>query len=504
MNVVWFKRDLRINDHAPLMMAIKHDKIIPLYILEPELWQQPDLSFRHYKFLSECLLALNEEFQKIGHKLIIKVGDALNIFNKIHKEHSIKTLYSHQETWNYWSYKRNKMVAKWLKENNIKWVEFPNNGVVRDIKSRDKWSQNWYKEMTKSIIPAPSYMESINILSDILPSAEDLKLSDNQYIASQIGGRSTAMKFLNTFLYDRGEKYYKEISSPISAVKSCSRISPYLAFGVLSMREIFQSVEKRVFEIKQKASEHRGKWLISLRSFSSRLRWHCHFIQKLEDQPNIEFTNMNSYYDGLRENSFNNEYYEAWKIGKTGYPMIDSCLRSLITTGWINFRMRAMLMSFASYHLWLHWHKTSLYLSNLFLDYEPGIHYSQTQMQSGTTGKNSIRIYNPIKQGVDHDPKGIFIKKWIPELCDMPEEYIHTPWEHTNKIKSYPLPIVNEKEVRKYAMRMLYSLRRESDHKELNKHILDKHGSRKPGIKKMKKKKTTSNLIINQQKELIL
>ena len=168
MNVVWFKRDLRINDHAPLMMAIKHGKIIPLYILEPELWQQPDLSFRHYKFLSECLLELNEEFQKIGHKLTIKVGDALNIFNNIHKKHSIKTLYSHQETWNYWSYKRNKMVAKWLKENNIKWVEFRNNGVVRDIKSRDKWSQNWYKEMTKSIIPAPSYMESINILSDFL------------------------------------------------------------------------------------------------------------------------------------------------------------------------------------------------------------------------------------------------------------------------------------------------------------------------------------------------
>ena len=322
------------------------------------------------------------------------------MYKRQHKEHSIKTLYSHQETWNDWSYKRNKRVTKWLKENNIKWVEFPNNGVVRDIKSRDKWSQNWYKEMTKSIIPAPSYMESINILSDFLLSAEDLKLSDNQYMASQIGGRSTAMKLLNNFLYDRGEKYYKKMSSPISTVKSCSRISPYLAFGVLSMREIFQSVKKRILEIKQKASEYRGKWLISLRSFASRLRWHCHFIQKLEDQPNIEFTNMNSYYDGLRENSFNNEYYEAWKVGKTGYPMIDACMRSLITTGWINFRMRAMLMSFANYHLWLHWHKTSLYLSNLFLDYEPGIHYSQTQMQSGTTGINSIRIYNPIKQGV--------------------------------------------------------------------------------------------------------
>ena len=220
-------------------MAIKHGHIIPLYILEPELWQQLDLSFRHYKFLSELLLELKKEFQKIGNELIIKIGDSLTIFNQIHKEHSVQTIYSPQETSNYWSYKRNKGIEKWTEEHCIKWIEWPNNRAARDIVSRDKWSSNWYKEMTKSIISVPNYINSVNIVSDCLPSVEYLKLDDEQYIAPQEGSRIVELKFLNTLLYDRDEKYYKELSLHTSVVKSCSGISPYLAFGVLSMREVF-------------------------------------------------------------------------------------------------------------------------------------------------------------------------------------------------------------------------------------------------------------------------
>ena len=192
------------------------------------------------------------------------------------------------------------------------------------------------------------------------------------------------------------------------------------------------------------------------KSFLKRLHWHCHFIQKLEDDPTIEFKNMHSLYDGLREEEFNEKFF-VWKNGITGFPFLDACMRSLKVNGWINFRMRAMLMSFASYHLWLHWKYTADFLATLFIDYEPGIHYTQAQMQSGTTGINTIRIYNPIKQGKDHDPEGLFIKKWIPELSNIPKKDIHTPWLSEVKLKNYPLPIVDEsmlekKQQKKYIM----------------------------------------------------
>ena len=150
-------------------------------------------------------------------------------------------------------------------------------------------------------------------------------------------------------------------------------------------------------------------------------------MQKLEDAPEIEKSAMHPLYEDIRQNSHNEAYLQAWQDGKTGYPLIDACMRCLQQTGWLPFRMRAMLVSFASYHLWLDWRITAPHLARLFTDYEPGIHYSQFQMQSGITGINTIRIYNPIKQTDDHDKQGTFIRKWCPELANLPAPYLSEP-----------------------------------------------------------------------------
>lgn len=138
-------------------------------------------------------------------------------------------------------------------------------------------------------------------------------------------------------------------------------------------------------------------------------------MQKMEDEPEIEFRNFVRSFDGLREEHWNEEYFAAWCEGRTGYPLVDACMRALRATGWINFRMRAMLVSFASYHLWLHWLRPAAFLARQFTDYEPGIHYAQFQMQSGTTGINTLRIYSPDKQLADQDPEGEFVRRWVPE-----------------------------------------------------------------------------------------
>lgn len=224
------------------------------------------------------------------------------------------------------------------------------------------------------------------------------------------------------------------------------------------------------------------------RSFLSRCHWHCHFMQKLESEPEIEFRAFNRACDDLRSGQANQNYLEAWKSGATGYPFVDACMRALKTTGWINFRMRAMLVSFASYHLWLDWRQFKDWLACQFIDYEPGIHHSQVQMQSGLTGINTLRIYNPVKQGQDHDPEGKFIRRWVPELADLPEEAIHEPWKLPEMLQvsygcrmgtDYPAPVVDHQETVRHARARFAELRKRDDYWEAARGVMKRHGSRK-------------------------
>jgi deoxyribodipyrimidine photo-lyase len=301
MNIVWFKRDLRIVDHVPLVEALKLGPVIPLYIIEPELWQQPDMSYRHYLFLQDSLLDLNECLKKLGQKLIIRIGNVTDIFNDISQRHKINSLWSHQETWNDWTYTRDKKIKSWCKFNNIPWYEPPQNGVIRCLNNRNGWSGRWYNYMNRPLLRIPSIIKVIDENSQDMPSPKDLGLKVEHGKNVQKGGRQKGLELLNSFLYERGEFYTTEMSSPLTAFNSCSRLSAHLAFGTLSMREVFQACEKRNREINQKPFKEKGKWPNALRSLSARLRWHCHFIQKLEDEPRIEFENMHPVYNGLRE-----------------------------------------------------------------------------------------------------------------------------------------------------------------------------------------------------------
>jgi deoxyribodipyrimidine photo-lyase len=245
------------------------------------------------------------------------------------------------------------------------------------------------------------------------------------------------------------------------------------------------------------ASDRDPRWLKSLSSFQSRLRWHCHFIQKLESEPEIEHRNMHRGYDNLRcENRDawsepDTLRFEAWRAGRTGFPFVDACVRCLEETGWMNFRMRSMLVSFASYHLWLHWRFTGEHLARLFTDFEPGIHWCQMQMQSGTTGINTVRIYNPIKQGYDQDPRGVFIRRWVPELESIPDQFVHEPWKYTGSdsgglfdtrldhAADYPGPIVDHLDAYRQAQQRVFEVRKRASSRTESRRIYLKHGSRR-------------------------
>ncbi len=483
-NIIWFKRDLRIVDHRPLAMAAAAGQALPLYIAEPELWAHPDASARQWAFAAESLDELSEALAALGQPLCVMTGDAVSIFEQLRKSHGIAALWSHEETGNGWTYKRDLAVKAWAKQAGVPWHEERQFGVVRKLKSRNGWARAWDHDMGQAITPAPAKLESIaEEWPTRIPSATELNLPADPCPFRQLGGRAEALSTLDSFLQTRGRDYRFQMSSPVTAFDASSRLSPHLTWGTISMREVAQAGWARMRELKFSDVAGAKSWRASMVSFAGRQHWHCHFMQKLEDEPRIEFENMHRGYNGLRPDSADAVRLAAWSEGNTGYPFVDACMRALNQHGWINFRMRAMLMSFASYQLWLPWRESGLHLARKFVDYEAGIHWSQVQMQSGTTGINTMRIYNPIKQGYDHDPRGIFTRAFVPELEGVPDALIHEPWQWEGAFTlAYPPPIVENAPAAKAAREALYVIRKGSNHKAISRGIVDKHGSRKTGM----------------------
>jgi deoxyribodipyrimidine photo-lyase len=507
IHIVWFKRDLRIHDHAPLHIAASRGKVLPLYVVETDYWQLPDTSARHWRFIRQSLHELNTALSRLGQPLVKLQGDMLTALDTLHERFEIAGLYSHQETGNLWTFARDQRVAQWCAAQGIEWQEYQQHGVFRRQCDRDGWAGKWETLMAQERCTAPARLPPLqtripqNGLPDSLSTV--LEPSENRYC--QTGGRSEGLILLGSFMRERGHYYSREMSSPLTAAESCSRLSPHLAYGTLSLREVTHKLRNALDYAELEAS-----WKRSLRAFDARLHWHCHFIQKLETEPRFETDNMLAVFDGLRKNDFNPAYFSAWQAGATGFPFIDACMRSLRQTGWINFRMRAMLMSFAAYQLWLHWQQPAWHLAQCFTDYEPGIHYPQVQMQSGTTGINALRMYNPVKQSQDQDPHGIFIRRWLPELARVPAEYIHEPWLMPYSVQQqcgcvlgvdYPEQIVDHMAAVRQARAKFSELRRQNlVFREQAQALNEKHGSRKK--QERAKKRSSQPQADHQQIEL--
>ncbi len=477
--IVWFRYDLRLEDNEAFIEATKNGNVLPIFIFDENYYKLDTSSSFHLKFCEDSLKELNHSLKNLyNSKINIYYGDTTEILKNISKKFNISEIYSHHVFKNNYLSKIDGKISKFFKECNIQWYLFNQFGIQLGKRDRYRWSYNWNK-----FINQPVLEKRVNCNFIIDPDHNKNCAISTNFIDDKLiqeGGRKNALKLLNSFLDDRSDNYQKEMSSPITGEKSCSRLSPYITYGNVSLREIYRATKQKLNEdisiVKKK----------SLIAFKSRLAWHCHFIQKLYDEPEIEFKNLNGAFDGLREDDFNPYYYEAWKNGNTGYPFIDACMRYLKVNGWINFRMRAMLVSFASYQLWLDWKKTSKHMAKLFTDYEPGIHYSQFQMQSGTTGINSIRIYNPIKQSIDQDPDGNFIRKWVPELKNVQGKLIHEPWKMTyidqksisiELGKNYPLPIIENNKATKIAKDKIWKVKKSKEAKLLSSQILIKHAS---------------------------
>ncbi|TKX59793.1 deoxyribodipyrimidine photo-lyase/cryptochrome family protein [Halorubrum sp. ASP1] len=350
-------------------------------------------------------------------------------------------------------------------------------GLVRD----EEWPRsNWQTQITEWLAAdqhTPGWDDHntvrVSIRTGVTPAAVDRHF-DVSPAKTQVpvGTHRAAMTTLREFT-DRVRSYPSNISAPQDARDGTSGLSPYLNFGLLSVRQAHQYVADN-------APSCRGADM-----FESRLVWNLHYSQKLVDWPGWTEQAVNPAFENRNEAFHDPELVTAWKRGQTGFPMVDASMRCLKETGWLNFRMRAMCASFFTHVLHQPWWIGADWYHHHLIDSDVGINYTQWQSQAGLIGKPSQRVYNPRKQVRDQDPDGDWITRWIPELADLPSEFLDQPEKaplavqqecgvHVGEV--YPRPVVDF-EARREQFWSRYEAQRPEAARELRRPAIAKRAS---------------------------
>jgi deoxyribodipyrimidine photo-lyase len=497
----WIKRDYRLSDNACICEGLESCKeLVPFFCWEPEILHSPDFSIFHLQAQWQGLTGLRRSLQKRQSDLLEDYNEICTSLKELHLRFPFQIIFSHQETGNLISFERDLRVRKWCLDNGVIWKEINASSVMRggnaDTRRVRLRQEDYRKEKVLSVPENLKFPSSFTWNKNPLGWG-DLTKKTGRFAGVEMSTKlqkvseKAAWETLGSFLSSRAQKYSGGISSPNLAFQHGSRLSSHLAWGTISLRTVFNELENRIMQLKEQ--KDKTGWLRSLRAFQSRLFWRDHFIQRLEAFPNLENLSLNPAYRNL-EYEDSSTYLDAWLEGKTGYPMVDACMRCLQSTGFLNFRMRAMVVSFACYGLHLSWQKIHAPLAQIFLDYEPGIHLPQLQMQAGVIGFNAIRVYSPSKQFLDQDPDGHFVRKWIPELEN------RTSLEIANfekcRLDGYNKPIVNLNERSKEMKSRIFEIRKSSYGKERTSEILQKHGSKRGSSSRKRLKDNPNQLAL--------
>lgn len=459
--IVWFRRDLRISDHAPLHRAISRGAVIPVFIFDRALLHHPETGSARVAFMLDCLRSLDEDLRDRGGRLILKFGDPVELLPDLIRETGADGIYAYVDYERIYGRVRDAQLNQALVEQGLKIRWFEPSGAASELMDYRDYRKLWYRDMSADMLSTPLNIPTPeDIASEPIPKLTDLGLvPDGKLIPP--AGTSAARDILGQFLNEKLDRYYWQLSYPGAEVTS--GLSPHIKFGAISIRECYQTAQR----ILKYTSDQRIER--SCKQFISRLRWGSGFAQRFRYLPQLELRSLYSIFDqdGWE---FDETLYEAWKTGQTGFPIIDAAARCLEATGgWmaLNFRSRALYSSFLSNLMNHDWRYGALHFMRHLIDGDCPIDHYQWAMQAGVThclDKSWTRIYNPEQAAVDRcDPDGAFIKKWVPELAKIPAVQLGLP----PRVQGYPQPILNYREARARRVQQLEeqrsSFRQQSD-----------------------------------------
>jgi deoxyribodipyrimidine photo-lyase len=435
--VVWHRDHLRISDHRAVADAAEADRLLPLFVFDPSFYGEDGLACdSRIRFLHDCLADLDDRYHTVGGEgLTYAHGDPIAVL-QLFADAGWDVVAMRSPTGRY-GRRRDERARE---TSAVRFVD--GDGLVRDADdSREGWQdhvETWLAADQHDWDPRDVSLVGLDTGVTISGVESAYGVTPTK-TAVPDGGTGPARNQLGQFV-ERIRDYPSNISSPVDARDGTSGLSPYLRFGCLSVRQVFQHVDEH-------APDCRGKDM-----FVSRLFWNKHYEQKLEDWPGWLDRAVNPVLEGFNRETHDPELVAAWKAGETGFPMVDASMRCLRETGWLNFRMRAMCASVFYQVLEQPWRIGADWYYHHLVDSEASINYTQWQSQAGTVGKPTLRLYNPRKQVRDQDPDGEFIGKWVPELRDLPAEHLDQPAKTPLHVQrecgveigeDYPRPVVD-------------------------------------------------------------
>jgi deoxyribodipyrimidine photo-lyase len=472
--IIWFRRDLRLHDHPALVAAVEDaDRVVPLFVVDPALVGGRFASPNRIWFLLASLSGLRASLRALGSDLVVRVGDPRVVVPSIARESGAATVLVSRDHAPF-GVARDQTVGERLAAQGVAWSAHPGNLVHEPDAVRTKdgrpfqvyspFRRAWSVVERRAVLGPPRAMPPVHgggpgagPEPGRIPSLRDLGHDDAPTARAELlpeAGETAARSRLERWLA-RGIGDYRATRDRLDLQDGTSRLSADLHLGLLSPLEVVERAEG--------AGEGR-------RAFVNELVWREFYAHVLAAQPAVRERSFRPEFDDLPW-STDDAAVEAWRAGRTGYPVVDAAMRQLLATGSMHNRARMISASFLTKDLLVDWRVGEAHFMRHLVDGDVASNNGgwQWAASTGTDPQPYFRIFNPVEQGRRHDPEGAYVRRWVPELATVPTAWIHAPWQMSPAEQAaagcrigieYPAPIVDHATARERALAVYRAVRR--------------------------------------------